>query len=179
MIFPAQPGGMSSLASLVPPGFGVRGPCAVHRGRRGWPGCLGRAAGLAACRGGGWALSHQGPGEMPAEPGNKGQRGRGRVGVSGDWVPVGSPGSHWWVTPHFLHRDHNWLFLQHCSDVRTALPGVPAGKRHPWVGASAPTEATSALAMRHHRGAGQLPVTLGDPAPSGWDRDLPGPCSTG
>lgn len=57
--------------------------------------------------------------------------------------------------------------------------GVPAGGWHPGWWHLPPTEATSALAIGHHRGAAPLLVAPGHSAPSGWDRDPPGPHSIG
>lgn len=82
MIFPAQAGGMSSLASLVPPSMRVQGPCAKHSSSSGCPG----EHQAQQSAGGGWAPSHQTLGEMPAEPGYKGQRGREKGGLT-DSVP--------------------------------------------------------------------------------------------
>lgn len=100
MIFPARAGGMSSLASLVPPGFGAQGPCAVHRGHRGWPGCRGRAAGSAACRGAAGLHPIELQEKHQLSPGMSGKGGEGGGGLR-DLVPVGRSGSRWWVTQSF------------------------------------------------------------------------------
>lgn len=111
-------------------------------------------------------------GSVPPSPWDKcqlslGTRGKGREGGWGS-RGLGPCGMSWLSlvgdTTFFVSGSY-WVvfFPQHCSDVRSALPGVPADGWHPRVVASATTEATSALTVRHHRGAAQLPVALGDP----------------
>jgi len=116
MIFPARAGGMSSLASLVPPSFGVQGPCAMHHWHWGWPG---RAVGSVACLGS--------AGLCPTEPwekhelslGTGGKGGRGRWGSQ-----VLGPCGESWLSPvgdtTFSHWGHSG---GSCSTV--VMPTVP------------------------------------------------------
>lgn len=96
---------------------------------------------------------------MPAEPGNEGQRGRAKGGLT-DSVPGGTLA----LTDGLHHIFHTGVTL----GVPTALQG------HPYCPARPPCEQEalsgggiapmSALAMRHHGGTAQLPVALDGPA---------------
>lgn len=156
MIFPAQAGGMSSLVSLVPPSFGVKGPCAEHSRSLGCPG--GQQA--QQCWGG-WAPSHQALGEMPAEPGNEGQRGREKGGLT-DSVP-GAPWLSLMDDSTYCTLGSHWAFPQPCSDIHAVGRWHSQGVDCPHLSQEAP--------WRHSPGAGGT-------AQVGWARDPPGPHRT-